>query len=349
MSLFNKNQKIGFLVQTNFATQNTASSDYRTLLAKPGSLPDPGVVYDTFNETSAYGTAEEVGRSYVDATTGMKSFAYDFTPSYQDLYWHFLAMLPTVTEGGASGYQKQFSPSDFVNGSGISYAGDDAKVFAIAQGNYNDGASVGDGTILHCATIDELSFDIDFMASGVSKLLQGSAKWIGNSMVADQYFSGSWVDPISTGRLSGFSLKTLTVDSVDYSTVCVKKINISFKKNITPACITTKVNDYDEMFEMVTTIDLVANATSVKAFGKYARAFANGSPVNVAFSIGNAASKTTIGALYFDNTYARLDANPLVTNGDKTEIRLVIKALRPAAGWDAVVSLADGLDRTEIA
>lgn len=348
MSLFNKNQKVGFLVQTNWATQTTASSNFRTQLVKTGSLPDPAVVIDTFNETSAYGNAEEVGRSYVDATSQLKSFAFDFTPNYFDLYWYFLAMFPTVTEGGSTSFQKEFTPSDFVNGSGISYAGDGAKVFGIAQGNYNNGSNAGDGTIIHCATLDELSFDIDFMASGISRLLQASAKWVGNSMVADQYFSGTWEVPISTGRLSGFSLKTLTVDTVDYSAVCVKKINISFKKNITPACVTTKANDYDEQFEMITTIDLVANATSIAAFGKYTNAFANGSPVNCAFSIGNGAAKTTVGALYFENSYGRLDANPLVTNGDKTEIRLVIKALRPAAGWAPVVSLADGIDRTEI-
>lgn len=348
MSLFNKNQKVGFLVQTNWATQNDKADNYRTILVKTGSLPDPAIVIDTYNETSAYGNAEEAGRSYIDATSQLKSFAYDFTPNYLDLYWHFLAMLPSVTEGGSSSFQKDFTPSVFVNGSGISYAGGGAKVFTIAQGNYDNGSDTGDGTLLHCATIDELSFDIDFMASGISRLLQASAKWVGNSMQSDQYFSGTWVAPITTGRLSGFSLKTLTIGGVDYSAVCVKKINISFKKNIGPACVTTKVNDYDEEFEMITTIDLVANATSIGAFGKYANSFTNGSPVNCAFSIGNEAAKTTVGALYFENSCGRLNANPLVTNGDKTEIRLVIKALKPEAGWSPVVSLADGIDRTEV-
>jgi hypothetical protein len=342
--LFNKNQKVGLLQQALFATPNDNSAAFRTQLVKPGSLPDAGIIIDTFNETSAYGTAKEVGRTFVDSTTALKSFGYEFTPVYTELYHYLNALLKCTTEGAAPGFKKLFLPmSDFTNGASVNYGADEGNTYGIAQGNYNDGASVGDGTILSCAIIDELSFDIDFDANGINHLLQASVKWVGNQMVADQYFDGDWVDPVSTGRLSGFALNTLTVDGVSYSGVCPKKINIKFKNNVTAACTTTKANDYDTQFSMITTITLIANETSIGAFGKYTNGFINGSPVNVAFNISNG-TDTSLGVLSFKNTYGELMSSPFVTNGDKTEVNLVIEALRPAAGWSEVVTLADGVD-----
>lgn len=309
-----------------------AATNYRTVYYTAGvPIPDPGVTVDDYNVTSQLGLNKELTNFFIDARSGLARLNFSAPVDMNTLAPHLIGALQAVSEAAGSPYEKTITSGftagaiDFQAGSGYLHT------LAIKQG-----ASADDGTILENAIIDTLNLTFDFNAKGVARLVQMDGSWVGNEMNFDQTLSGTWVSttliPINNASL--FELDTFTIDSVDLSAMCIRRISLSINNNVTSNCATTagKPNQYDVMPEITWTIVLDHNSTTEKLMGD--------------FQAGAALDITMNDSAYLslDSPNCRIIAPPQAYNGDFLGYSIQARAYQSSTTSPITAIMSDTLD-----
>lgn len=324
-----------------FTNPGLAATNYRTVYYTAGvPIPDPGVTVDEYNVTSQLGLNKELTNFFIDARSGLARLNFSAPADKNTLAPHLIGALQAVTEDAGTPFSKAIT-SGFTAGT-IDFNAGSGYLHTLA---INQGSSADDGTILESAIIDTLNLTWDFNANGVARLVQMDGSWVGNEMNFDQTLSGTWVATTLSpfNNTEAYSFVTFTVDSVDWSAQCIRRITLSINNNVTSNCSTTagKPNQYDVMPEITWTIVLDHNLTTEKLMGD----FQAGAAVDI--NIGNAlyaAAAGTDGQLGFDSPNCRIIAPPQVYNGDFLGYSLQARAYQSSTTSPLTVNLIDTLE-----
>jgi hypothetical protein len=316
-----------------------AATNYRTVYYTAGvPIPDPGVTVDEYNVTSQLGLNKELTNFFIDKRSGLARLNFSAPLDVKTLAPHLIGALQAVVEDAGTPFQKVIT-SGFTAGT-IDFKAGSGYLHSLA---INQGASADDGTILENAIIDTLNLTFDFNAKGVARLVQIDGSWVGNEMNFDQTLSGTWVSTTLTplNNLDLFSFNTFTVDSVDWSTMCIRRMVLSINNNVTSNCATTagKPNQYDVMPEITWTIVLDHNSTTEKLMGD----FQAGAAVDIDL-INDYAVAVSDGALQLDTPNCRIIAPPQVYNGDFLGYSLQARAYQSSTTSPLTVTFIDTLD-----
>lgn len=316
-----------------------ANQNFRTLYYTKGvPIPDPGVTIEDYGLTSQKGLNYETTNFYVDARSGLAKLNFSGVADRNTLAPHIIGALQAVTEGSGTPYQKVIT-SGFTAGT-LDFAAGSGYLHTIAIDNR---ASADDGIILENAIIDNLNLTFDFTAKGVARLMQIDGTWVGNEMNFEQTLSGTWVEttvtPFNNTDLTSFN--TFTVDSVDWKSLCIRRVVLSINNNVTSNCATTagKPNQYDVSPEIVWTVVVDHNDITEKLMGDYlAGAVADLHLYN------DAAVGADPGELQLDSPNCRVIANPMAYNGDFLGYSIQFRAYQSSTTSPLTVTLSDNLD-----
>ena len=205
-----------------------AATNYRTIYLTPGSVvPDPNVQVDEYNLTSQLGLHKETTNNFVNSVSGLKRMPFTAIADRNTLAPFLIGALQASTDVATTPYQKTFVSGfkagciDFNTGAGY--------LHTLAG---KQGASADDGWILENAIIDSLTLTWNFLQPGKGKLVGISGTWVGNEFNTEQTHSGTWVTTTLTpfNNSDTWSFSTFTVDSVDWSALCVKSISLTYKQ-----------------------------------------------------------------------------------------------------------------------
>jgi hypothetical protein len=186
------------------------------------------------------------------------------------------------------------------------------------------GASADDGVLLQNGITDSITFTIDFNAKGVGRLVGINGTLVFNEVAFDQTLTGTFVDTTLApfGNAEAFTLTTFTSDSIDLSTLCVRRIEITIQNSVTSNCSTTggKANQYDVTPEILINVIVDHNTLTEKLRND----FKLGATVDI--TIANGADSTVSGFLSFDAPLCKMISNPSVYNGDFYGYNLQLRA-----------------------
>ena len=319
-----------------------AATQYRTVLYNKGVVvPDPAVTVTDYGTSAQLGLNYETTNFYVDATSGLSKMNFSGVADKNTLAPHLIGALQAVTED-TTPYEKDIT-SGFVAGT-IDFKAGAGYLHSLAI--YN-GSSDDDGIILENAVIDNLSLTFDFIQKGVARLVNMSGTWVGNEMNFDQTFTtpGNWASTTLTPFMNTdlYSFLTFTVDGVDWSGQCVRRMVLNINNNVTSNCATAggKPNQYDFNPEYTWTVILDHNLTTEKVMGD----FKAGGVVDINF--GNAlyvAASDTDGQFGIDAPNCRITGNPYSYNGDFLGYAIPIRAYQGTTVSPISINLIDGLD-----
>lgn len=345
-----KKQKIGILEQADWSTPASASSAFKTCnYDAEVSTVDDNVQTNSFNWTSANGLTEEESRIYTDGITGLKRVPFRGVVTKSLLAPHLYAAFQNVTEGATTPYPKDFSPPDSV----VDFANDEGIVFSVAVSNYDDGSTNGDGIILENAIIDQLTFSINPLAQGIDKLMQMSGTWVGNETNHQTFFTSdhaNWVAMPTSGFYNtnslSFYINTLSIGSENLTQsaaglTCFRNYQFTINNNVSVDCPTTggKANQYKIMPVIDHILDIPYNSSTYKTL----KSFKDGDNIN--FEIQNGSGDAD-GTINIATTKGYLTAPPHEFRDGYHALRLQWRSIRPTAGWDNVVEMADTIDWT---
>jgi hypothetical protein len=314
-----------------------AATNYRTFYITPGSMiPDPNVQVEDLNYTSQLGLHKEVTQRFVNSVSGLKKLPFSMTADRNTLAPLLVAALQSCEDVATTPYQKTII-SAFKAGC-LDFNGGGGFLHTIA---YKSSSSADDGWILENAIIDTLTLTWDFLQPGKGKLVSISGVWVGNEFNVDQTHSGTWVatTPIPINNADTFSFSTFTVDSVDVSALCVKRISLTINNNVTSNCATSagKPNQYDVNPSYTWSIQMDHNSTTEKFLGD----FQAGANVDITFV--NSIASGTSGHLSIDMPYGRIKSNPFGFDGDYLSETLEVEAEQNSTTSPLTILLADTL------
>ena len=352
-----RKRRVGIIQQSKTTNHWNAPLDatgaYNVMPYSPGDVDqEPEVFNNQLEFYAAQGIMDSEARRYIESTSGLHRMTFSNSTStmanvsFGILSAHLVAALQpegTITEAATTPFAKNAFPPDRV----LDWANNEGYIFTVATGNYDDGASVGDGQILENAALDVFSMDFENTENGTGRLKNISGEWVGNRMTYDNYFSGTWVDLPATPtfyEVGSFNV-TITLNSGSYATIdCWRRFNFTFTNNFRSDCRTTggKANNYKWAPELTFTLD-IPYVEGTNGTWKILKDYADGS--NVSLNIFNGDGSNS-GDLNIFPTRATLTEKPFVANeNDYHAIRLVGKCERPTSGWtSSFLRWADGLD-----
>ena len=332
-----RNAKLGLSRQTNWATPQGASANFKTINANTGITFDPSVNVSDFNTTGTTGIMAQETRRYIDGISGMPMISYSCPATKSLLADHLVAAFQKVSEAAITPYAKNIDPINAF----LDFNADAGYVYSLALSPSGDTAN--DGIILENAVIDSLELTVDNLANGVSRLVNLNVTWKGNEMNFGQNLSGIWVAQPTTGYLNdstlGFTLN-VTIDALALTAVCWKRFTMRLVNNWDSDCKTTggKANNYNiARPELTFEIDIPYTSSNFAILGHYKA----GNSVLVNFYNGTGDAD---GTLNINSTKGTLTANPYQPDGDKSAIRLVVRAEEPSAGYSSLIQWTDSID-----
>ena len=316
-----------------------ADQNFRTVYYSKGTpIPDPGVTVNEYGTSSQLGLNHEVSQFYVDPRSGLARLNFSGLVDVNTLAPHLIGALQAVTEDAGTPFGKVII-SGFRAGT-IDFAAGGGHLHTLA---IKQKASADDGTILENAVIDNLSLTFDFIAKGVARLVNMSGSWVGNEMNFEQTLSGTWLAPAikPLNKTDTFSFNTFTVDSVDWSAQCVRRMVFNINNSVTSNCATTvgKPNQYDFTPEITWNIILDHNAVTEKLMGD----FQAGAAVDIDFYNDLMAGYADSG-LEIDTPYCRVMAPPMVYNGDFLGYSIQCRAYQSSTVSPVTITMQDTLD-----
>lgn len=334
-----------FMAIGNTANQWTnpglAATNYRTVLYTKGvPIQDPGVTISDMGLTSQKGLNAEVSNFYIDGRSGLAKLNFSCPVDKNTLTPHLIGALQAVSENATTPFAKTIT-NGFIAGT-IDFNGGGGYLHSIA---IDKKASADDGAILENAVIDNLTLTFDFMQKGIARCTQMSGTWVGNEMNFEQTLSGTWVETTMAPIFDTdyLQLTTFTVDSVDWSAQCIRRMVLTINNNVTSNCATAngKPNQYDFAPDYVWTIVLDHNATTEKLMGD----FQAGAAVDInftndlAYAAGGADCSLTI-----DTPYCRVIAPPETYNGDYAGYSIQCRAFQSSTTTPISILWLDTLD-----
>ena len=342
--IHSKDSQVGVGIQAAWATPLTATGVYYLMpYDLTGVSIEPAVEVGQFAYYTAGGIMEENKRKYIEATSGLSKIGFAGVAMVERLAPHFVGALQNITEAVLTPFDKDMKPADTI----IDFAANSGRLHTVAI--YGGDLVPSDSVILENAIIDNLTFTVDANAIGISRLARISGAWIGNELNYNQNLSAAGFTalpatptyfPNSALTANETWVLNLVINGVTYSATAFRRFEFAINNNVYSDIKTTggKANNYKMNPEIIYTIDLPYNSTTLKIFDGY---MAGG---NVAMDFGNGTGD--IGSsIKFDTENGVLISNPQVYEGDYKAIRIQFKALRPSAGWNAQeVGLCDTVD-----
>lgn len=315
--------------------------NFRTVYYTKGTpIPDPAVTIEDYGLTSQKGLNYEASNFYVDARSGLPKLSFSGQLDKYTAAPHLIAALQAVTENAVTPYSKTIT-SGFTAGT-IDFNAGSGYLHTLA---INQGASADDGIILENAVIDTLNLTFDFNSKGVARLVQIDGSWVGNEMNFEQTLSGTWVETTFTpfNNTDAFGFATFTVDSVDWSSQCIRRMVFSINNNVSSNCATTagKPNQYDFAPEYTWTVVLDHNSTTEKLMGD----FLGGAFIDIDF--GNTlylAAGGSEGSFGIDTPSCRINGNPYAYNGDFLGYAIPLRAYQSGTTSPVTIQLIDAQD-----
>ena len=314
-----------------------AATNYRTMYLDPSSVtPDPNVVVDDLNQTSQLGLNREYYSKFTNSVSGLKRVSFTGIADRYGLAPILVGAMQAVSDVATTPYEKTIT-SGFTAGT-IDFAGGGGFLHSFAG---KQGASGDDGWILENAIVDTVTLTWDFLQPGKGKLVSVSGTWVGNEMNFDQTLSGSWIATTLTpvNNTDTFSFNTFTIDSVDFSALCVKRISLTINNNVTSNCATSagKPNQYDVAPSYTWNVQMDHNLTTEKIMGDLQA----GANVDIDFT--NSIASGTAGHFRVDMPYGQIMDNPFTYDNDYLAYSLNIEALQNATTSPITIYLADAL------
>jgi len=239
-----------------------ASANFRTIqwINSGVLIPDPAVTVDQFNVTSQTGTHFEHERFFVDSTSGLPKIPFTGTCDKTTLAAFLVAAFQGCSEAVGTPFTKTIGAGGLAGV--INWANNEGYLFTLAL---QQGASADDGIILENALIDTLNIVWEVESSGIARLVNMNGTWVGNELKYEQALDGTWTNgtPLQTGFFNNTDTwavrTTFTVDGVDYSAQCIRRVELQINNNIRKACVSTggKASNYiwSPEYKMLITVD----------------------------------------------------------------------------------------------
>ena len=303
-----------------------------------GSVPDPGVTIDGYDDmTGNGGVMNEYTNVNVNNVSGLKMINFAGYAIKETLAQHLIAVFQKVTEAATTPYAKQFTFADDV----LDWRNNEGYLFTVA---YDTGIS-GGGIILENALLSEYSLVIDTLAKDSKRFLRHSGTWIGNEMNKNQTLSGTWTTPTKTlmnDSTNGFEDNLdVTVGATALTSQPFYRFEFKYTSGLDTdfASIGGKAGNYIWMPKAQFIIDIPFTSETYTMFNGYSA----GSLAKVV-ALDNGISAHADKDFIFSNTYGHLASNPYKYDKDYVALRLEINIETPAAGWGDIIQLTDTID-----
>ena len=345
-----KKEIFGILQQSKDSNHWTvpavASANFRTIqwINSGVLIPDPAVTVDQFNVTSQNGTHSEHERFFIDATSGLQKIPFTGTCDKTTMAAFLVAALQACSEAVLTPFTKTITAGGLTGV--INWANNEGYLFTLAL---KQSASADDGIILENALINDINIVWEVEANGVARLVNMSGNWIGNELNYEQALDGTWTNgsPSQAGFYNNTDTwavrTTFTVGGVDYSSECIRRVELQINNNITKACVSTggKASNYNWNPEYKTLITLDHNPVTEKLL----KDFTEGADVSFIWS-NDAATANTDGkwTIQSDTGNGKLMSQPKTYDGDYLGIQLEIKWHSLLAATPLVVAFTDTID-----
>lgn len=314
-----------------------AATNYRTIYLNPGTpIPDLNVQVDDLGLTSQQGLHKETSNNFVNSTSGLKRVPFSAVADRNTLAPLLVGALQECEDVATTPYQKTITSGFRLGTINFNGGGGYLHTFAAKQG-----ASADDGWFLENAIVDTLTLTWDFLQPGKGKLVSVTGTLVGNEIKTDQTLSGTWVATTVTpfNNSDTWSFNTLSIDSVDFSAHCIKRISLTLNNNVTSNCATSagKANQYDVNPQYSWRISLDHTSTSEKLLGD----FKAGANIDIDFT--NSISTGTAGHFRIDTPYCRITNPGFGTDNDYLAYDLELEIQQNSTTSPVTIYLADAL------
>ena len=132
----------------------------------------------------------------------------------------------------------------------------------------------------------------------------------------------------------------LTYNGVAYTGVCWKNFKLDFTVNVTPICnVNGKAGNYLVTITPECTIEIPYNDTTKEIFNDYIEG-----EVDCSIEFYNSTTEGKVDGDLWIGFSGEITANPFLNSGEYNRLRLIIKPLRPTAGWGTVLKMSDSID-----
>lgn len=298
-----------------------AATNFRTLLLTALTPQiDSGVTVDEYNNTSQLGLNKELSNFYIDSYSGLVKFNFSAIADKNTLLALVLAALQSERSTDLGSTYESTIVSAFKSGC-VDFNAGAGYTFGMCE---KIGASADDGSLLQNGVIDSLTLTFDFNAKGVGRLVGINGSMAFKSVAFDQTLSGTFVDTALApyGNAEKFSLSTFTSDSVDLSSVCVRRIEVTIQNSVTSNCATTygEANQYDFAPEYL--INVIVDHNSLTE--KLRNDFRLGATVD--FTLASSLATSADGYMSIDAPTCKMISEPSVYNGDFYGYNLQLRA-----------------------
>ena len=340
LKVMGKNIKYGLLKQTNWATPQDATADFKTQIwDKDNSVPDPDVFIDESNESGQYGIHEEAEMFNVDAVTGLSKLPFKSRVAKSLLIDYFAGSMFGVTEEELTPFAKTIVCAGLA--SPVDFKGDVAPLYSLAI----DNTGVDDGQILENAILNSLNLVIDMNQRGIARHLQMTGDWVGNELNNEQTLApgGGWVAKPTTGYFNDsdtFSASTFTINSVDYSAEVIKRFELDIQNNVVASELTSagKPGQYIITPQYTVRVILDYNIVTEKIINQY------GQGGIVVLTFLNNVTADTDGELGFVIPRAYMMSNPYVFDNGFLGIAIEARIKSVAGATPFTVNFTDAID-----
>jgi len=218
----------------------------------------------------------------------------------------------------------------------LDFANNNGYLFTLA---FREDVTSG-GKLLLNAIMDAYSLSINNEGNGTERLLMEEGTYKGNEMLTGKTFSGTWTAfPTTKTFFKDFTLD-LTYNDVAYTGVCWKNFKLDFTVNVTPICnVNGKAGNYLVTITPECTIEIPYNDTTKEIFNDYIEG-----EVDCSIEFYNSTTEGKVDGDLWIGFSGEITANPFLNSGEYNRLRLIIKPLRPTAGWGTVLKMSDSIE-----
>lgn len=353
VKMLNKKERLGCLLQTNWATPNPQNTTFFTMQwVNAGVLiPEPAVTLDQMNVISQHGIHFEEERSVIDALSGLQSIPISGIAEKSSMAPLLYSSHFAAAEAATTPYNKVITCAGLT--APIDFNGDGTKFFtwAIDQGgtatNASPTSTSDDGIILENALVDTLTSVWDMNADGTARLVTYTGTVKGNEMNFEQSLSGTWTNATPAedffNQTDTWAFITLDVDSVDYKAEFVRRVEYSVNLDMTSSSsgVNGKSNQYDIAPEYTMKVILNYNPVTEKILKDHTTKAA----VDANWS-NDSGQVLTDGKWTIDMPTGYLTSPPKIYEGDFVGVELNIRAYSTAAATPVTINYCDTIDWT---
>lgn len=340
LKLLGKSVKFGVLPQANWATPASASANYKIQnWDKDVTIPDGDVFIDEANESGQSGIHKESEMFIADNISGLPKIPFAMRVAKATFIDYLAGAMHTVVEAAISPFEKTVTCGGLT--SPIDFKGDAGILSTI----FIDPGGTDDGIILENAIIENMLLTIDFNERGQLRNMQASGNWVGNKMQFEQTLSGTPIVKPLAGYFNDtdtWGASTFTINSVDYSSECIRRFELEFASNVTSNCKTTggKADQFDIAPVYIVRIFLDYSDVTEKIIKQY------GEGGTVVITMKNDVTVDTDGEFGVEIPHAKLISEPFEYSNEFLGVVVEAEIKSVAGATPFTVNFAEDIDGT---